>query len=187
MGRGNLMIYTVDGSIDSGKGSNTAASAPLPTRRFNPLTGRVETVGRPPTAGSGFQKIQTPSDMTPVIGLYAPNGEIRALDAFIKGDGNISILSDRVLGASNIGGASGVAAPPAPSVSLSLAPKVSDTAAGTRDMVNEIDSKATAQVNSMLTVDLLGFGDAATAAGEAPAAPRAPAERGRRRGNDEGI
>lgn len=187
MGRGNLMIYTVDGSIDSGKGSNTAASAPLPTRRFNPLTGRVETVGRPPTAGSGFQKIQTPSDMTPVIGLYAPNGEIRALDAFIKGDGNISILSDRVLGASNIGGASGVAAPPAPSVSLSLAPKVSDTAAGTREMVNEIDAKATAQVNSMLTVDLLGFGDAATAAGEASAAPHAPAERARRRGNDEGI
>lgn len=187
MGRGNLMIYTVDGSIDSGKGSNTAASAPLPTRRFNPLTGVVETVGRPPTAGSGFQKVQTPSDMTPVIGLYAPNGEIRALDAFIKGDANISILSDRVKGADNIGGASGVAAPPAPSVSLSLTPKVSDTASGTRELVNEADSRAAAQVNSMLTVDLLGFGDSVPAAGDASSAPPVPAERGKRRGDDEGI
>lgn len=168
MGRGNLLIYTVDGSIDSGKGSNTATSATLPTRRFNPLTGAVETVGRPSTSGSGFQKVQTPGDMAALIGLYAPNGEIRALDAFIKGDADISLVTDRVQGADNIGGAMGVAAPPAPTVSLSLTPKMADTAAGTRELAGEAENRTRTLANSMLTVDLLGFGDAGVASTAAP-------------------
>ena len=176
LGRGNLMIYSVHSSIDSGKGSNTSQTADVPQRIYNKLTGLVETKGNPPTSGSGFQKVQTPEDMTPVIGLYAPNGEIRALDAFIKGDANISIVAPTVKGADNIGGASGVAAPPAPAVSLSLVPKVADTAAGVTQLAESGEKKAKAQSNSVMTVDLLGFGEqgTATAAGDAPAA--APAK-----------
>jgi len=166
LGRGNLLIYSVYGSIDSGKGSNTSIAADVPTRVFNALTGQVEAKGKPPTSGSGFQKVQTPEDMTPVIGLYAPNGEIRALDAFIKGDANISIVAPTVKGADNIGGASGVAAPAAPTVSISLTPKVADTAAGVTQVAAAADSKSKQASNSVLTVDLLGFGDGnATAAG----------------------
>lgn len=168
LGRGNLLIYSVYGSIDSGKGSNTSIAADVPSRVFNALTGRVESKGNPPTSGSGFQKVQTPEDMTPVIGLYAPNGEIRALDAFIKGDANISLVAPTVKGADNIGGASGVAAPAAPTVSISLTPKVADTAAGVTQVAQAADSKSKASSNSVLTVDLLGFGDGnATAAGSA--------------------
>lgn len=171
LGRGNLMIYSVHGSIDSGKGSNTSATADMPLRTFNPLTGQVEAKGNPPTSGSGFQKVQTPSDMTPVIGLYAPNGEIRALDAFIKGDANISIVAPTVKGGNNIGGASGVAAPAAPTVNLAMTPKVADTAAGVTQLADSSENKAKAQSNSLLTVDLLGFGEsgAPTAEGETPA------------------
>jgi len=166
LGRGNLLIYSVHGSIDSGKGSNTSQVADVPERAFNALTGLVESKGKPPTSGSGFQKVQTPEDMTPVIGLYAPNGEIRALDAFIKGDANISIVAPTVKGGDNIGGASGVAAPAAPTVSISLTPKVADTAAGVTQVAQAADGKAKASSNSVLTVDLLGFGDGnATAAG----------------------
>ncbi|MCH8180486.1 MAG: filamentous hemagglutinin N-terminal domain-containing protein [Proteobacteria bacterium] len=169
LGRGNLLIYSVHGSIDSGKGSNTSVAADVPSRVFNVLTGLVESKGNPPTSGSGFQKVQTPSDMTPVIGLYAPNGEIRALDAFIKGDANISIVAPTVKGGDNIGGASGVAAPPAPTVSISLTPKVADTAAGVTQVAQASDNKSKQASNSVMTVDLLGFGDqgAATAAGDA--------------------
>jgi len=152
------------GSIDSGKGSNTSTSSEVPQRVFNKLTGEVETIGKAPTSGSGFQKLQTPADMTPTVGLYAPNGEIRALDAFIKGDGNISVLANKVKGADNIAGASGVASAPAPTVSLSLTPKLSDTSAGVSQVAQEADSKAKSQASSVLTVDLLGFGDGPTTA-----------------------
>jgi hypothetical protein len=174
LGRGNLLIYTVQGSIDSGKGSNTSASADVPSRVFNKLTGLVESKGNPPTSGSGFQKLQTPADMTPVIGLYAPKGEIRALDAFIKGDAPVDIVAPTVKGGDNIGGASGVASAPAPTVSISLTPKLADPAAGVTQVNKEADSKAKAQANSLLTVDLLGFGDGpATAAGSTePAAEK---------------
>lgn len=160
LGRGNLLIYSVLGSIDSGKGSNTSQTADVPQRVFDPLTGLVESRGKPPTSGSGFQKVQTPADMTPVIGLYAPNGEIRALDAFIKGDANISVIAPTVKGADNIGGASGVAAPAAPTVSISLTPKVADTAAGVAQLAEASESKSRPPANAVLTVDLLGFGEA---------------------------
>lgn len=167
IGRGDLLIYTVAGNIDSGKGSNTSATAEVPRREYIERLGKVVTVGQPPTSGSGFQKVQTPSDHTPVIGLYAPNGEIRALDAFIKGDANIDIVAPAVKGADNIGGASGVAAAPAPTVSINLTPKVADTAAGTRELSSQGDAKAKAKASSLLTVDLLGFGDGPSAAGVA--------------------
>lgn len=170
IGRGDLLIYSVAGSIDSGKGSNTSVASAVPLRVFNPLTERVETVGQPPTSGSGFQKIQTPADYTPVIGLYAPNGEIRALDAFIKGDANIDIVAPAVKGSDNIAGASGVAAGSAPTVSISLTPKAVDTAAGTKELSAEASAKAKSASGSVLTVDLLGFGEAAQAAGAATAA-----------------
>ena len=168
LGRGNLLIYSVNGSIDSGKGSNTSATDDVPQPVLNKRTGLVESKGNPPTSGSGFQKVQTPADMTPVIGLYAPNGEIRALDAFIKGDANISIVAPTVKGGDNIGGASGVSSAPAPTVSISLTPKVADTAAGVTQVAQAADSKSKVSSNSVLTVDLLGFGDGnATAAGAA--------------------
>ena len=171
LGRGNLLIYSVRGSIDSGKGSNTSTSADVPNRVYNKLTGLVESKGNPPTSGSGFQKLQSPPDFTPVVGLYAPNGEIRALDAFIKGDANIDLVTPTVKGGDNI---SGGPAPnsSAPTVSISLTPKLNDPAAGVAQANQEADSKAKAQASSVLTVDLLGFGDGpATAAGtvESPA------------------
>lgn len=166
LGRGNLLIYSVHGSIDSGKGSNTSIAADVPVRIYNQLTGLVEAKGNPPTSGSGFQKVQTPSDMTPVIGLYAPNGEIRALDAFIKGDANISIVAPTIRGADNISGGPPSPGSGTPTVSISLTPKVADTAAGVTQMAQAADGKAKASSNSVLTVDLLGFGDGnATAAG----------------------
>lgn len=178
LGRGNLLIYSVHGSIDSGKGSNTSIAADVPSRVFNDLTGRVESKGNPPTSGSGFQKVQTPEDMTPAIGLYAPNGEIRALDAFIKGDANISIVAPTIKGGDNIGGASGVAAPAAPTVSISLTPKVADTAAGVTQVAQASDNKSKQASNSVMTVDLLGFGEpgTATAAGDASAPAKADAK-----------
>lgn len=158
VGRGNLYIYTTDGDIDSGKGSNTSAAKPKPTRVFDADTGRVVAMGQPPTSGSGFQTVEPPADITTVIGLYAPNGEIRALDAFIKG-GKVEIAAPKVQGADNIANATGTTPPPPPTVSLSLTPKVADTAAGVAQAVDPANARAKEAPSSLLTVDLLGFGE----------------------------
>lgn len=157
VGRGNLYIYTTDGDIDSGKGSNTSVAKPRPRRVFDTATGRVISIGQPPTSGSGFQSVEPPPDVETVIGLYAPNGEIRALDAFIKGS-KVEIAAPKVQGADNIANATGVPAPPPPTVSLSLTPKVADTAAGVAQAVDPANARKEGQ-SSLLTVDLLGFGE----------------------------
>jgi filamentous hemagglutinin family protein len=158
LGRGDLLLYSVEGSVDAGQGSNTSVATAAPVRRFNSATGNVETVAQPPIAGSGIQKLQTPADYVTTFGLYAPKGEIRAVDAFIKGDANVDIVAPVAIGTDNIGGASGVASAPPPTVSVSLTPKTTDTAAGTKEVSGEAEAKDKAQAKSVLTVDLLGFG-----------------------------
>jgi filamentous hemagglutinin family protein len=160
VGRGNLYIYTTDGDIDSGKGSNTSAAQPKPTRVFDAQTGRVIAMGQPPTSGSGFQTVEPPSGVDTVIGLYAPNGEIRALDAYIQG-GKVELAAPKVIGADNIANATGTTPPPPPAVSLSLTPKVADTAAGVAQVAASAEMRGES-ASSVLTVELLGFG------GEAP-------------------
>ncbi|WP_290902692.1 filamentous haemagglutinin family protein [Aquabacterium sp.] len=165
-GRGNLFIYATDGDIDSGKGSNNAASQATPRRFFNPVTQRVETKGQPSLTGSGFQTIQEPQDIQPRIGLYAPNGEIRALDAFIVG-GDVQVAAPVVRGADNISNASGVAPPAAPTVTISITPKLADPQAGVEQAAERSgNAKSRGTVNSQLSVELLGLG----AEGEAAAA-----------------
>ncbi|MFY9461292.1 MAG: filamentous hemagglutinin family protein [Aquabacterium commune] len=165
-GRGNLFIYATDGDIDSGKGSNNVASQATPRRFFNTVTQQVETKGQPSLTGSGFQTIQEPADVQPRIGLYAPNGEIRALDAFIVG-GDVQVAAPIVRGADNISNASGVAPPAAPTVTISIAPKLADPQAGVEQAAERSgNGKSRGAGNSQLSVELLGLG----ADGEAAAA-----------------
>ncbi|RRS06340.1 filamentous hemagglutinin N-terminal domain-containing protein [Aquabacterium soli] len=163
VGRGNLYIYTMDGDIDSGKGSNTIVTKPTPVRMFDPATGTVVTQGQPPTSGSGLQVVEPPADVTTRMGLYAPNGEIRALDAFVISAEPPEIGSPIVIGADNITGA---ATSPPPTPNVSLTPKVADTAAGVAQAAEAIGVGAK-ETSSLLTVDLLGFGEASTAASAA--------------------
>ncbi|WP_338439639.1 filamentous hemagglutinin N-terminal domain-containing protein [uncultured Aquabacterium sp.] len=164
-GRGNLFIYATDGDIDSGKGSNNVVSQATPRRFFNPVTRQVETKGQPSLTGSGFQSIQAPPDVQPLIGLYAPNGEIRALDAFIIG-GLVKFFAPVILGGDNISGQ-----PPgpstAPAISINFAPKLADPQAGVEQAAERSgNAKSRGAGNSQLSVELLGLG----ADGEAAAA-----------------
>lgn len=162
-GRGNLYIYSTDGDIDSGKGSNNVVSQVVPRRVFNSLTGEVETKGQPPLSGSGFQSILNPADVTPVVGLYAPKGEIRALDAFIVG--KVELAAPVVKGADNIAGQ-----PPssggAPAVSVNITPKLGNTQAGLEQATEAGNERKQASEDGKLSVELLGMG----AEGEAAAA-----------------
>lgn len=169
-GRGNLYIYSTDGDIDSGKGSNNVVSQVVPRRVFNPRTGQVETKGQPPLTGSGFQSILTPADVTPVVGLYAPKGEIRALDAFIIG--KVELAAPVVKGADNIAGQ-----PPssggAPAVSVNITPKLGNTQAGLEQASEAGNERKQASDDGKLSVELLGLGveGEAAAAGAASNTP----------------
>lgn len=166
IGRGGLTIYTTDGSIDSGKGSNTAVAKPLPRRVFDPTSGTVVTLGNPPTSGSGFQTVEAPADLpdgTPV-NLFAPNGEIRALDAFIKG-GQVNLGANVVKGADNIANANGGVAPPPPTVALNVNAQLPGAQSGAAKAAEASGSKPEERRNSQLSVELLGFGGAVPAAG----------------------
>jgi filamentous hemagglutinin len=183
-GRGNVFIYTTGGDIDSGKGSNTAVSATLPRRVFDRLADRVVTKGQPPLTGSGFQIIESPADVGARLGLYAPNGEIRALDAFITGP-QVDIAANRVIGGDNIANAAGLPPAPTPTISISITPKLGDTQAGVQQASAATDERKQASADSQLTVELLGLGAegeaaAAAAAGEAKPKPEAEDEKARK-------
>ena len=159
-GRGNVVVYTRNGDIDSGKGSNTNVVTTRPTRVYSESLGRVLTLAQPTLVGSGFQTDDGE------VGLYAPNGEIRALDAYIRGP-KITVGSDRVVGADNLKGSNNAAAPAAAPVTINLPSKLVDTAAGVAQASEAADARNSKKAaDSLLTVELLGLGEEGTAAGE---------------------
>ena len=174
--RGNLFIYSTDGDIDSGQGSNNAVSQVTPRRVFNQRLGRVITATEPPLTGAGLQSILNPADVKPVVGLYAPRGEIRALDAFIVG--NVELAAPVVKGADNIAGQ-----PPsgggAPAVSVNIAPKLGNTQAGLEQATEAGNERKQASDDGKLSVELLGLGAEGEAAATASGNPdrcREPAQ-----------
>ncbi len=169
VGEGDLLVYSANGNIDSGKGSNTDLAVPPLTAQVDPFTGGKQFVAKAPTSGSGIGILKN-AQGTSVgkVSLLAPRGEVRALDAFIQGP-QIE-LPGKVVGADNIKGeVKGQAAPPAVSVNLAINTGLgTETAAG--ETKDQVEAKKTQAKNrsSLVTVDVLGVGDA-----ESPAAGNA--------------
>lgn len=180
VGQGDVRLWSSNADIDSGRGSNLAVGAP-------PLQARRGADGvvfeRPPqTSGSGLGVLPDAAGLSDgTIGLYTPNGQILALDAFIRAP-EINIAGP-VIGTDNLlsptlSGASVAVAAPAINVS---APTAAPTSAGLDEAVAKTEDQA-GKRNSVLTVELLGMGDeAGTAPAPAPAAaepaaPTAPTE-----------
>ncbi len=165
IGKGDLLVYSANGNIDSGRGSNTDVAVP-PAQVKRSLTGEVYLYTPPPISGSGIGIVRAANgSFDGKVSLLAPKGEVRALDAYIQGPE--VIVPGKVLGADNLqGSVKGQAAAPTVSVALSINTGLgAETAAGeTKDeAIKRSEKKRDAA--SLLTVDLLGMGDG----GEAPA------------------
>lgn len=169
VGQGDLTVWSSQGDIDAGRGSNTAVSSPPPT----PRSTEYGTVFVLPdtTVGSGIGILKPAAgNAEGDIGLYAPNGEVRALDAMIRAPGRITLAAEVVRGADNIVGGAVVGAPVAvPAVSIA-APTSSTSqteaqAAGTTAASGGQRNEARDR-NSLLTVELLGLGLDPAAAGD---------------------
>ena len=162
--QGDLIAYSSNGNIDSGRGANTDVTVSVPKAQVQPDgTVKFVTVA---TTGSGLGILGT-QDAQYVLGLYAPNGEVRALDAYIVGP-TIQVASPVVKGADNLKSGTGqvFVAPPSVSVNVNT---------GTQAQSSEVAQNALANANgggqkvasSLLTVDLIGLGADPTAAGPA--------------------
>ncbi len=166
VGEGDLLVYSAKGNIDSGRGSNTDLAVPPLSAQTDPFTGGVQFIAKAPTTGSGIGILKNAEGTSAgKVLLLAPEGEVRALDAFIQGPE--VVLPGKVLGADNIKGeVKGQSAPPAVSVNLAINTGLgTETAAG--ESKDQIEAKKSQAKNrsSLVTVDVLGVGDA-----DAPAA-----------------
>jgi hypothetical protein len=174
VGQGNIGVWSSNGNIDAGRGANTAITVPplVPTRQAD---GSIAFTLPSITVGSGIGILQPAVGLAAGnIGLYAPNGEVRALDAQIRAPGKITLAADVVRGADNIAGGSVVGAPPpAPVIVGALASGSSNSSeAGTAlASANAVAASTSAaqERSSLLLVELLGLGSTAT--DEPPAEP----------------
>ncbi len=158
VGNGDIGIWSTSGDIDSGRGANTAVAAP-------PLTARRSADGivfevSATTTGKGIAILEDAQGRRAgSVGLYPAFGEILALDAFIRAPS--VVLGANVQGADNLIATSvgGAAAPvAAPTVSVTAPPSTQQTA-----RVGEVATGAREESrprNSLLTVELLGMGQA---------------------------
>ena len=102
LGGGNILIWSNEGSIDAGRGSKAAVSAPPPQLLIN-ADGTVTLSFSGAATGSGIRTIQTdPSVPLGNVSLIAPVGTVNAGDAGIGAAGNINIAAQHVLGLDNI-------------------------------------------------------------------------------------
>jgi hypothetical protein len=181
---GDILIYSMTGSIDAGKGARTSISTPPPKRTpvidatTGAITGYVYTLPAG-AGGSGIQSVTSDPDgqgplPTPAVGsifLTAPGGTIDAGEAGIRSGGNIVINAQTVLNGSNIS-AGGTSTGVPMAVSGSLAASVASSGGTTNtskageDAANSAAAAAKAaaaaegmQKPSILTVEVVGFGD----------------------------
>ena len=160
VGKGDLLMWASNGSLDAGRGAKTVAGAPPPVFSLDAKGNFIiDTSGS--FSGSGIAVLDAGS----TLDLYAPKGEINAGDAGIKSLGNAFLGAARFVGADNLSVAGvAVGAPPPASTggaTAGFASASQSAAASTQinagDSEEERERKRRKRLN--LILDFLGFGD----------------------------
>ncbi|OYU00188.1 MAG: hypothetical protein CFE40_02425 [Burkholderiales bacterium PBB1] len=179
---GDILLYSSQGSIDAGRGAQTSLTTPAPVRL--PILDAdgnqigVQVITPASAVGSGIRTLTSDPDglgplLTPKAGdiyLYAPAGAIDAGEAGIRSSGNIVINAQTVLNGSSIsasGSSSGVPVTPAGSLAAALSSagatnnskSAEEAAAAATNAARAAAAAEGLQKPSILTVEVLGFGD----------------------------
>jgi hypothetical protein len=172
---GDIILWSSNGDLDAGRGAKTSVD-------FRPLSVNFDTQDLQTinlnglVSGAGIGTIQSTPDAPPAsASLIAPRGTVNAGDAGLRSSGNLAIIALRVLNAANIsslGTVSGV--PQANSVNLGALESATGTAGGATqaalDSVTSAANKGSQNVAreppSLITVEVLGFGDCDPEAGK---------------------
>jgi len=158
IGKGDILLWSSNGNIDSGKGSNNTVTVPPLVPKINPTDGSISFELPPLATGSGIGILAaSDSDASGTAFLFAPRGEVIALDAFIRAP-SVFFDPEKIRGADNV---IGVSANPV------SAPAVAGVAGlGSTSNPNEAQSTGNQapktgerEKSSILTVEVLAMGD----------------------------
>jgi filamentous hemagglutinin len=168
---GDITMWSTKGNIAAGTSPKTVVTAP-PTRVVIDIpSADVQTdLGGLATGGGIGSLASVEGVKEATVDLIAPKGFVDAGDAGIRATGNLNIAAQVVLNASNIsvGGKTTGAAPAAasaPSVSAVTSASNSTTAAATPAAPSKAQPKESVAIDealSIITVDILGYGDASS-------------------------
>lgn len=177
---GNILGWSALGDINAGRGSKTALVYTPPLREYDSV-GNVTLSSDVPSAGSG---IATDAPIAGVdsgdVDLIAPEGTIDAGEAGIRSSGSVNVAALQVLNADNIkaqGEATGVPVVAAVNTGALTQASSAATAAATAAQETVQRSRAETRQNlpSIITVQILGFGNEAMSGAPSPA-PAAAAD-----------
>jgi filamentous hemagglutinin len=180
---GDILIFTSRGNIDAGRGARTSQTSPAPVRVPDVdangvvvgFTSRIP----PGFSGSGIQTLSSdpdgqgplPAARAGAVSLFTPSGFVDAGEAGIVSGGNLVIVAQTVLNAANISaGGSSVGVPVAVSGSLAsgvaagggtgaAGSKAAEDASSAASNAAKAAAAAVVAKPSILTVEVLGFGD----------------------------
>lgn len=168
---GSIVLWSSEGDIDAGKGKKTAAAAPPPVVKFDPVTGAVTQELQGAATGSGIGALKTGDTPAGDVDLIAPKGTVNAGDAGIRA-GNLNIAALVVLGADNISVSGTSAGTPVADTSAVSAASSGATSGGddTGKVVEALNQAAAESAKaaqelaaalrpSVVRVDVLGFGE----------------------------
>ena len=172
---GDVVMWSSNGDLDAGRGARTTAQFTPLSVNFNPQD--LQTINlNGLVSGAGIGAIRsTPDAPSGSATLIAPHGTVNAGDASIRSTGNITIAALHVLNAANIaavGTVSGV--PQVGSVNLGSLESAGSTAGQAAKAAEDSVAAATnrgvqagpQRTPSLITVEVLGFGDCDPEAGK---------------------
>ena len=164
LGGGDITLVSQQADIDAGKGAKTAASAPPPLITVD-KDGRVTVDVASSISGSGIATLKTRADAAPGdVFAIAPRGVFDAGDAGVRSSGSVLVVAPIVLNAANISAGGAIAgaqvAVAAPSMGAIAAPANAGTKSD--DAAKAAANPSAAATALTLTVEALGFGDAAS-------------------------
>ncbi|MEY1660670.1 filamentous haemagglutinin family protein [Isoalcanivorax beigongshangi] len=173
---GSIQAWSELGDINAGRGAQ-GTQLFTPPRRLYDQWGNVLLAPNAPSSGAGIATLSpVPGTEPGDVDLIAPLGTIDAGEAGIRVSGNVNIAALQVLNADNIevqGEAKGLPVLAAVDVgALSAASAASSAAAQAAEAVNR--QRERSQQQSLISVDVLGYGDEDLAPGGAPLSQAAP-------------
>lgn len=161
---GAITVWSAEGDINAGRGSNTTAVFQPPRRVYD---GYGNVTLSPPTqnTGAGIATLNPLPEITPGdIDLVAPLGTIDAGEAGVRVSGNINLAALQVLNAANIqvqGEATGI--PAVAAVNTGALTSASSATTAVANQAAELAERARPQVRTevpvIVQVRLLGFGE----------------------------
>ncbi|HKT29092.1 filamentous haemagglutinin family protein, partial [Dyella sp.] len=164
---GDMVIWSSNGDINAGQGAKTTSVLPPPTYICSPDAYCIVDA-RGEVSGAGIATLQTiPGAPRGSVYLVAPRGTVDAGDAGIRVSGNLVVAAAQVLNADNIqvqGQKIGVPVAQAVNVGALTAAGAAVGAVSkvAQDMANQQQNDALGKQPSIISVQVLGFGDSST-------------------------